>query len=140
MERRKAREAVLELLFEREFKKDEDPALTVRLAEENREAKTDEYVERVYFGVIDHKDEIDARITSRAIGWKTNRMTKVSLTVMRIAVYEMKYCEDIPFTVSINEAVELTKQFDDEKAPSFINGVLNGVAEDLGLKGEAPKA
>ena len=140
MERRKAREAVLELLFEREFKKDEDPALTVRLAEENREAKTDEYVERVYFGVIDHKDEIDAQITSRAIGWKTNRMTKVSLTVMRIAVYEMKYCEDIPFTVSINEAVELTKQFDDEKAPSFINGVLNGVAEDLGLKGEAPKA
>jgi len=97
-------------------------------------------VERVYFGVMDHRDEIDGLITSRSIGWKTNRMTKISLTVMRIAVYEMKYCEDIPFSVSINEAVELTKRFDDEKAPAFVNGVLNGVAEDLGLKGDAPKA
>ncbi|MBE6636391.1 MAG: transcription antitermination factor NusB [Ruminococcaceae bacterium] len=140
MERRKAREAVLALLFEREFKKEEDPALTVRLAEENRDIKADDYVERVYFGVMDHRDEIDGLITSRSIGWKTNRMTKISLTVMRIAVYEMKYCEDIPFSVSINEAVELTKRFDDEKAPAFVNGVLNGVAEDLGLKGDAPKA
>jgi len=49
----------------------------------------------------------------------------------------MKYCEDIPFTVSINEAVELSKKFDDEKAPAFINGVLNGIAEELGLKDTA---
>ena len=49
----------------------------------------------------------------------------------------MKYCEDIPFTVSINEAVELSKKFDDDKAPAFINGVLNGIAEELGLKDTA---
>jgi len=106
----------------------------VRLAEESREAETDAYVEAVYFGVLDRIDEIDGLITARAIGWKTNRMTKLSLSVMRLAVYEMKYCDDIPFTVSINEAVELSKKFDDEKAPPFINGVLNGIAEDLGLK------
>ncbi len=135
MERRKAREAVMELLFEHEFKKDENPADAVRLAEESREAETDAYVEKVYFGVLDHLEEIDGLITGRAIGWKTNRMTKLSLTLMRLASYEMKYCDDIPFTVSINEAVELAKKFDDEKAPSFVNGVLNGVAEDLGLKG-----
>ena len=129
----------MELLFEKEFKKEEDPAVTVRLAEESREAETDDYVEKVYFGVLEHVEEIDAHITARSIGWKTNRMTKVSLSVMRIAVYEMKYCDDIPFMVSINEAVELTKKFDDEKAPSFVNGVLNGVAEDLGLKGDTPK-
>jgi N utilization substance protein B len=137
MERRKAREAVMALLFEHEFKKDENPVDAVRMAEECREAETDDYVEKVYFGVLDHLAEIDGYLTARAIGWKTKRMTKVSLTLMRIATYEMKYCDDIPFTVSINEAVELTKKFDDEKAPAFINGVLNGVAEDLGLKGTA---
>ncbi len=134
MERRKAREAVMELLFEHEFKKDEDPAETVRLAEESRDAETDSYVDTVYFGVLDKLDEIDELISARAIGWKTNRMTKLSLSVMRLATYEMKYCEDIPFTVSINEAVELCKRFDDDKAPGFVNGVLNGIAEDLGIK------
>jgi len=135
MERRKAREAVMELLFEHEFKKDENPTDAVRMAEECREAETDAYVEKVYFGVLDHLEELDGYLTARAIGWKTNRMTKISLTLMRIATYEMKYCDDIPFTVSINEAVELSKKFDDDKAPAFVNGVLNGVAEDLGLKG-----
>ncbi len=137
MERRKAREAVMELLFEHEFKKDENPTDAVRMAEEYREAETDAYVEKVYFGVLDHLEELDGYLTARAIGWKTNRMTKISLTLMRIATYEMKYCDDIPFTVSINEAVELSKKFDDDKAPAFVNGVLNGVAEDLGLKGTA---
>ena len=134
MERRKAREAVLELLFERDFKREDDPAETIRLAADCRETEVDSYMEEVYFGVIDRMAELDERITARAIGWKTKRMTKVALTVMRIAVYEMAYCEDIPFTVSINEAVELAKKFDDDKAPAFINGILNGVAEDLGLK------
>jgi len=139
MERRKAREAVMMLLFEHEFKKDENPADAVRLAEESRETEADAYVETVYFGVLDKLDEIDELMAARAIGWKTKRMTKLSLSIMRLAVYEMKYCDDIPFTVSINEAVELSKKFDDEKAPAFINGVLNGIAEDLGLK-DAGKA
>lgn len=134
MDRRKARETVMELLFEREFNKDQSPEEGLRLAEGSREFETDKYVERVYFGVLDHLEEVDALITARAIGWKTKRMTKVSLSVLRLATYEMKYCEDIPFTVSINEAVELTKKFDDDKAPAFVNGILNGIAEDLGLK------
>lgn len=79
-------------------------------------------------------NEVDGLISSRAIGWKTERMTKVSLSILRIAVYEMRFCKDIPFSVSINEAVEMTKKYDDEKAPSFVNGILNGIAENLGLK------
>lgn len=134
MERRKAREAVMELLFEREFNKDEEAVELLRLAEESRELVTDKYIESVYYGVIEHIDEIDALITSRAIGWNTGRMTKISLTVMRICVYEMKYCDDIPFNVSINEAVELSKKFDDEKAPAFVNGILNNIADDIGAK------
>ena len=136
MERRKAREAVMNLLFEREFKKEDEPIDILRLAEESREFVTDKYIEKVYFGVVENLDEIDKYITDRAIGWSTDRMTKVSLSVMRIAVYEMKYCDDIPFNVSINEAVEIVKSFDDDKAPAFVNGILNGVALDLGLKND----
>ncbi len=135
MERRLAREMAIELLFEREFKKDEDAAEILRLAEDDREIEHDLYVENVYFGVIEHMTEIDELLGARAIGWKTKRMSKISVSIMRLAIYEMKYCDDIPFTVSINEAVELAKKFDDDKSPAFINGVLNGVAEDLGLKG-----
>ena len=91
-----------------------------------KHAEADEYGVRIA--------ELDEIISQRAIGWKTKRMTKVSLSVMRIAVYEMKYCDDIPFSVSINEALEICKKYDDEKAPAFVNGILNGVAEDLGLK------
>ena len=134
MERRKAREAVMELLFEKEFNKEESAEEVYRLAEDVRDIENDEYLTQTYFGVIDNLEEIDALISSRSIGWKTNRMTKVSLSVMRIAVYEMKYCDDIPFNVSINEAIEMCKKFDDDKAPAFVNGVLNGIAEDLGLK------
>ena len=133
MERRKAREAVMELLFEKEFNMDVTAEETYRLAEEMRELENDKYLTEAYFGVLDNISEIDDIISQHAIGWKTKRMSKVSLSVMRIAVYEMKYT-DVPFSVSINEAVELSKKFDDDKAPAFVNGVLNTVAEQLGLK------
>ncbi len=133
MERRKARESVMELIFEKEFNMDVSAEETYRMAEESRELENDKYLTDTYFGIIDNLAVIDEIISSRAIGWKTKRMSKVSLSVMRIAVYEMKFT-DVPFSVSINEAVELSKKFDDDKAPAFVNGVLNGVAEDLGLK------
>ena len=134
MERRKARETALELLFETEFKKEESAEEIFKKAEEVRDMEYDKYVEAVFFGVLENSESIDAKISARAIGWKMERMTKTSLSVLRLSVYEMMFMKDIPFTVSINEAVELTKKFDDEKAPSFVNGILNGVAEDLGLK------
>lgn len=134
-ERREARRRALELLFEQEFRKDEDPSDIYRTAEDVRDFGTDKLTEKLYFGVIDNLDEIDDLISARAVGWKTGRMSKVSLTVLRIAVYEMRFCADTtPYAVAINEAVELTKTFDDDKAPAFVNGILNGVAADLGLK------
>ena len=123
----------MELLFEKEFNMDVTAEETYRLAEESRELENDKYLTNTYFGVLDNLDEIDGIISQHAIGWKTKRMSKVSLSVMRIAVYEMMKT-DVPFTVSINEAVELSKKFDDDKAPAFVNGVLNAVAEQLGLK------
>ena len=83
-------------------------------------------------GVIEHQDEIDAIISSKLkSGWKLSRISRVSLAVLRIAVYEMKYIDDIPVSVSINEAVELSKKFTVQEDTSFINGVLGSVAKEL---------
>ncbi|MDO5415952.1 MAG: transcription antitermination factor NusB [Lachnospiraceae bacterium] len=68
--------------------------------------------------------ELDEKINQVAEGWKTKRMGKVELTILRLAVYEMKYDEDVPEKVAINEAVELAKKFGGKDAPAFINGIL----------------
>ena len=73
---------------------------------------------------MEHLEEIDAAINEVSEGWKTTRMGKVDLTLIRLAVYEMKHEEDIPVGVAINEAVELAKQYGTDDSPAFINGVL----------------
>ena len=76
-------------------------------------------------------EEIDAKINEVSEGWKTGRMGKVDLTLIRLAVYEMLYEEDVPAKVAINEAVELCKKYDEEKARPFLNGVLNAVKNEI---------
>ncbi len=135
MDRRTARKAALELIFEKEFYDNTyDVNSQYELAKLCRDIDNDDYLDKVVHGVNAHLEEIDEKIRQHAIGWKTERMSKVSLAVMRIAVYEMLYEENIPFTVSINEAVELAKTFDYDKSPKFINGVLNSIAAAEGLK------
>jgi len=134
MDRRTARETAFFLLFEYEFKRDEDFEKIVSSAMDARDIEINEYVERVIKGTISSVEEIDALISKYAVGWKTNRMSKTSLTIMRLGTYEMLYMEDIPFSVSINEAVNLAKKYDHDKAPAFINGVLNAIADEKGLK------
>ena len=75
-------------------------------------------------GIVGKIPELDARIDEVAQGWKTSRMGKVELTILRQAVYEMQYDEEIPEKVAINEAVELAKKFGRDESPAFINGVL----------------
>ena len=72
--------------------------------------------------------EIDRIINDSARGWKTGRMNKVDLTILRLAVYELKWDEEIPVGVAINEAVELAKKFSGDEGPAFVNGVLGKVA------------
>ena len=98
---------------------------------DNREIEVDEYIRSVYFGVAEHLDEIDTLITDNARGWKVSRISAVSRSILRLAVYEMLYCEDIPESVSLNEAIELCKKYDEEKARAFLNGVLNGVKNQI---------
>lgn len=130
--RHEAREAVFELLFETEFRRDEDHKAIFETSVEHREIEVDSYINDTYFGVLSHLDQIDALINRHSNGWKTTRISKVSRSILRLCVYEMLYCRaEIPESVSINEAVELCKKFDEEKARSFVNGVLNSVKNEI---------
>ena len=134
--RKEAREILAGLLFETEFHAGEDVNAIFALAVEDRDIPADEYISRGYFGVYDNLAEIDALIGEHAQGWKTQRLTNVSRSILRLAAYEMLYEDSIPYSVSINEAVELAKKFDDEKARPFINGVLNSVKSALEAKAD----
>ena len=131
MTRKEAREILAGLLFETEFRADEDINSIFALAIEDREIPNDDYIRRAYFGVYDNLETIDALLSKHAKGWKTERMSKMSRSVLRLCTYEMLFEEDIPYSVSINEAVELTKKYDDPKARAFVNGVLNSVKNEL---------
>ena len=131
LKRKEAREQVISLLFETEFKVEDRIEEVFAISVENREIPADDYIKRAYFGVYENQEKIDGLLGTHSNGWKTNRLSKLSRSVMRLAVYEMLFEEDIPYSVSINEAVELTKKYDDPKARAFVNGVLNSVKNEL---------
>lgn len=130
LNRREAREAVFTLLFETEFKTEEAREEIFTLSCENREIEADDYVRDVYFGVAEHLAEIDELIGKHSKGWKTSRISRVSRSIMRLAIFEMRYLA-LPAGIAINEAVELSKKFDEESARPFVNGVLNSVKNEL---------
>ena len=135
MTRRQAREAVFELLFETEFTAERTPEETLALALEQREMAEDAYVRSAYLGAMEHRAVLDTLLGRYSNGWRTDRMSRGSRAVLRLGTYEMLYCDDIPSSVSLNEAVELAKKFDDPKARAFINGVLNSVKNEIEEKG-----
>ncbi len=87
-------------------------------------------MEEKYARIMDKLPEIDARIGETAQGWKLSRLAKVDLAILRLAVYEMKYDEDVPVGVAINEAVELSKKFGGDESPAFINGILGKLGKE----------
>ena len=142
MTRRELREAVLQMLFETEFRRDELPEDIFMISADNREytAAEQNEIRKIYFDILANTESIDALINESSAGWKTSRMTRLSLSIMRLCVYEMLYRDDIPTSVSLNEAVELSKTFDEPKAKTFVNGVLNGIKNKLEAEKEPPKA
>ena len=90
--------------------------------------KDQEYMSRKYRHVLEKLDEIVALLNETSNGWKTKRMSRVDLTALRLAVYELKYDKDVPTGVAINEAVELAKRFGGETSGSFVNGILGKIA------------
>ena len=132
LNRHESREAVLGLVFENEYDCFENKEELYTTALKAREIEENEYIKTVFFGIVDKAEEIDAYIEKYSKGRKLSRIAKVAKSIMRIAIYEMLYIDSIPASVSINEAVELIKAYDDEKTKGFVNGVLNAVKEELG--------
>lgn len=131
MTRRELREHVFKMLFRVEFHDAEDMTEQLELHDEVVEEgnETDkEYISQKVNSIVEKIEEIDATVNGVAEGWKTRRMGKVDLTIIRLAVYEMKYDEDVPVKVAINEAIELAKQYGTDDSPAFVNGVLAKLA------------
>lgn len=145
MSRKKAREIVLCLVFEKEYQKDmgceklyQDLVELAESGDDIQELKKNlteadkEYIQKTFFGVYENLEQIDDIISGSVIGWKYNRISKISMAILRIAVYEiMNAGEDVTPSVAINEAVELSKIYDDSKAYGFVNGVLGSVAKSF---------
>ena len=133
MGRRETRECAMKLIFQTMLQRDDIEEQISRFCEDN--ALT-EVVELEYFldvvrGVLAHSNELDERISRFAKGWTPARMPKVDLSIMRLSSYEMSFRSDIPASVSINEAVELSKKYGDDHSKSFVNGVLAKVYLDI---------
>ena len=132
MSRRELREQIFRILFRAEFhdpkEYEEQRELFFALEDEEASEKDITYVNHKAEDIMTHLPEIDEAINAVAKGWKTSRMGKVDLTIIRLAVYELKYEDDIPTGGAINEAVELAKKYGTETSSSFVNGVLAKLA------------
>jgi len=121
LSRRAARERILKLLFQRDFR----PVSLKELLEE--QPTDDPYVREVIAGLEENLPQIDRIIAHRAEGWRLERLHSVDRNILRLAVYELCYRGDIPPQVAIDEAVELAKKYGGEHSPVFINGILDRI-------------
>ena len=134
MNRRSLREQVFKLLFRVEFNSKEEMEEQCHLFLEHEDIEISEkdadHIIGKFTAVHDKVEEIDTLINEKAKGWSTERMGKVDLTIIRLAVYEMKYDAEVPEGVAINEAVELAKKFGQDESAGFVNGVLAKFVEN----------
>ena len=146
MSRITARTAAMQLIYEKlsggqggedtlrmvydELREDGVPGVSGVGKNEPNEADR-EYISRVLEGVLRNREEIDGKIASAAQGWTTERMPLVDLTIMRLAVWEMMFEKDVPGSVSISEALELTERYSDPDDKKFVNGVLGTILRQL---------
>lgn len=128
--KRKIRKNVFGLVFGYNFNKEIDAVQYYNDAYDNFCCEDDETetVKNTFFGVCEKIEDIDDIISQNLQGWNISRLSKVTLSILRLSVYEMKYLE-LPAPISINEAVELAKQYAEDGAAAYINGVLNNIAK-----------
>ncbi len=138
MTRREIREEVFKGLFRAEFHEKEELPMQLQLSmDELKEPKEQAlpptaeeaaYIEQKMADIFEKLDVLDEAINEKAEKWKTSRMAKAELTILRLAVYEMRFEEEIPVSVAINEAVELAKTYGDKQGSAFVNGILAKLA------------
>lgn len=131
MTRRQAREQAFTLIFEKSFHPEITVEELISMAVEARYLQTDEFAVLLAETADERQPEIDSIIEKNAIGWKKDRISRVSLSLLRLALCEMLFIEEVPTNVSINEAVELAKLYASQEDAAFINGVLGTAARQL---------
>ena len=131
MTRRQAREQAFTLIFEKSFHPEITVEEMISMAVEARYLQTDEFAVLLAKTADEQQPEIDSIIENNAIGWKKDRISRVSLSLLRLALCEMLFIEEVPTHVSINEAVELAKLYASQEDAAFINGVLGAAARKL---------
>ena len=126
MTRREIREHLLKLLFCMEFHDESEieDQVTTYMGLMNDDSSEVCYLSNRFKEIVNNLEDIDAILSEASTGWKLSRMGKIDLTILRIATYEIKYDEDVPDKVAINEAIELAKIYGGDSSPGFINGVL----------------
>lgn len=135
MSRKVARELSFKVIFSFNFQSENEEieALIDNLENETNDITNEdkEYIRQIIKGIIDNKENLDETIKKYLKEWTMDRISKTDLAILRLAIYEILYRDDIPYKVSVNEAVELAKSFSDDQSPSFVNGVLAGVISGL---------
>ncbi|HVU34015.1 MAG TPA: transcription antitermination factor NusB [Opitutaceae bacterium] len=133
-QRRDGRVAALQFLYAWSLNPPKNLADDLRVFFENCEQPREHYAfgEELIHGTIDHIGDIDGRIRTLAHNWEFDRIAKIDLAILRVAMFEMIYRKDIPPVVSINEAIDLSKQFSNADAKRFINGILDRLKDQLG--------
>lgn len=146
MTRSNAREIVAHLIFEMNFTTDTaeqvidialEPAYYESLAQETDiyaerpNQKQLDYIRASVAGIKDKQEELDDYIRKYAVNWSVSRISKVARAILHVAMYETLYVEDVPVSAAINEAVELTRKYEDEEVVAFVNGILGSFAKEL---------
>ena len=130
MTRREQRDLAVVLLYQADIQKEPPQYVLDIYCEEYETAEAElTFTKAELFGTFERIGEIDSVIASSSKGWTNDRISRVAMAILRLAVYEMTFSGDIPVSVAINEAVELAKKYEDEKIAAFINGVLSDVVK-----------
>ena len=133
--RHQAREIAVQFLYQMDINQNSIKDNLANLKEEHPDLNLkDSFLIDLIFGVNEELEEIDKQINEHVTNWKVKRMAKVDRNIIRLAVYEMLYQDDIPAAVSIDEAVELAKSFSNQKSAKFVNGILGRLVDKLELE------
>ncbi len=134
MSRRRARQVAFQTLFQIDLAQvDLETALRQRLEDVELDEENKAYVQTVVRGVMEQLTALDAQIAHVAKGWNVHRLGFVDRSILRLAIYEIVFMDEIPVRVAVNEAVELAKEFGDEESPKFVNGLLGTVVREGGF-------
>ncbi|MDI6763937.1 MAG: transcription antitermination factor NusB [Thermodesulfobacteriota bacterium] len=130
--RRRSREFALQVLYQLEITKQGALQAMVQLRENfSPGEEEDEFTKRIVLGVMEHRQEIDRLIEERSENWRLDRMTIIDRNILRIAIFELLYCSEVPPKVTLNEAIDLGKRYGSEESGSFINGILDRIQNEV---------